>query len=758
MSITAKSFEPRQIKNSIARWCISAGGISVLFTLVLIFMYLVYVVKPIFESATVEPGVSVSLSQQQTSEQAKTLAVGVDELNEIAFYIDAQGQIGFYQLQDSDQHKAGETLLKVELLAQGEQLQHVYTTNYNHYVLLLTSGEVRIVEPQFSVVFLGDERQVHPKVNYPLGEEAIVVSEEGEQVSQLTYAFASERAIFIAQTTDKTLLKTTLIAEDDFMYDPEHAVEYQIIETPIAAHSDVMVAHMAITPDLTMAVIEYDNDVAIYDLEDEWDVPVRHKFNPLLLTPNDKITAMTLLSGSSSILFGTQSGQVLQWFEVAGEDGRQFQQIRHFKVSDTEAVSKIYPETYRKSFFTLTPSGEAGLFYTTSEANLWQGKLLNSDALPLAIAPRANALIIGQSNANANTLELINVSNEHPEVTWSALWQEVWYEGYPEPDYIWQSTSGSDDFEAKFSLMPISFGTMKAAFYAMLFAVPIAISAAIYTAYFMPPAIRKTVKPTIELMEALPTVILGFLAGLWLAPLMEAYLPAVFSLVIFLPLATFLTAYAWHKLPKNIKVIVPEAYAPLILLPFLLLTGWLAFAISPLVEQVVFGGDMRQFITNDLGIDFDQRNALVVGIAMGFAVIPTIFSMTEDAIFSVPKHLTSGSLALGATQWQTLVKVVLLTASPGIFSAVMMGLGRAVGETMIVLMATGNTPIIDWSIFQGMRTLSANIAVEMPESEVGSSHYRILFLAAFVLFIFTFVFNTLAEFVRQRLRDKYSSL
>ena len=189
-----------------------------------------------------------------------------------------------------------------------------------------------------------------------------------------------------------------------------------------------------------------------------------------------------------------------------------------------------------------------------------------------------------------------------------------------------------------------------------------------------------------------------------------------------------------------------------------LFIGWLSFAISGQIELWVFDGNVRQYLTNELGLTFDQRNSLVVGIAMGFAVIPTIFSIAEDAVFSVPKHLSNGSLALGATQWQTLVYVVLLTASPGIFSAVMMGLGRAVGETMIVLMATGNTPIMDWSIFQGMRTLAANIAVEMPESEVGSSHYRILFLAAFVLFIFTFVFNTLAEFVRQRLREKYSSM
>ncbi len=167
---------------------------------------------------------------------------------------------------------------------------------------------------------------------------------------------------------------------------------------------------------------------------------------------------------------------------------------------------------------------------------------------------------------------------------------------------------------------------------------------------------------------------------------------------------------------------------------------------------------MRLWISNDLGITFDQRNALVVGLAMGFAVIPNIYSIAEDAVFSVPKSLTFGSLALGATPWETLTRVVILTASPGIFSALMIGLGRAVGETMIVLMATGNTPIMDMNIFQGLRTLAANVAVEMPESEVGSTHYRVLFLSALVLLSFTFVMNTLAELIRTRLRKKYASL
>ncbi len=192
-------------------------------------------------------------------------------------------------------------------------------------------------------------------------------------------------------------------------------------------------------------------------------------------------------------------------------------------------------------------------------------------------------------------------------------------------------------------------------------------------------------------------------------------------------------------------------------MPVILLLIGIGVWISPSIEQTFFGGDMRLFLTNH-GIGFDQRNSLVVGLAMGFAVIPTIFTIAEDAIFSVPKHLSDGSLALGATPWQTLIYVVLLTASPGIFSAIMMGLGRAVGETMIVLMATGNTPLMDWNILEGLRSLSATIAVELPESEVGSSHYRLLFLAALILFVFTFAVNALAELVRQRLRDKYRAL
>jgi phosphate transport system permease protein len=333
----------------------------------------------------------------------------------------------------------------------------------------------------------------------------------------------------------------------------------------------------------------------------------------------------------------------------------------------------------------------------------------------------------------------------------------VWYEGYEEPVYSWQSSSADNDFEPKFSLTPLLFGTLKGAFYAMVFAIPVAIMGAIYTAYFMAPSMRRLVKPGIEIMAALPTVILGFLAGLWLAPLIEANLSAVLSIILVMPMGILLFAWLWSRLPDGIKSRFDGWYG-LLVLPVIVITIWIAFAIGPWLEGTFFGGNSKAWFLEHWGLNYDQRNALVVGLAMGLAVIPTIFSIAEDAIYGVPTHLINGSLALGATPWQTLVRVVLLTASPGIFSAVMIGLGRAVGETMIVLMATGNTPIMDLNIFEGMRTFAANIAVELPESEVDSTHYRILFLAAMVLFLITFLFNTVAEIVRQRLRNRYGNL
>jgi phosphate transport system permease protein len=186
--------------------------------------------------------------------------------------------------------------------------------------------------------------------------------------------------------------------------------------------------------------------------------------------------------------------------------------------------------------------------------------------------------------------------------------------------------------------------------------------------------------------------------------------------------------------------------------------GGVAVAIGLAAAGGVFLDALRLDARGGLFGTYVQRNALIVGLGMSFAVIPLIFTIADDALTSVPDHLRSASLGAGATPWQTAIRVIVPAAASGIFSAVMIGLGRAVGETMIVLMAAGNTPIIDWNVFNGFQTLSAAIATELPEAARGSAHYRVLFLAALALFGMTFVVNTLAEIVRQRFRRRAHEL
>jgi phosphate transport system permease protein len=240
--------------------------------------------------------------------------------------------------------------------------------------------------------------------------------------------------------------------------------------------------------------------------------------------------------------------------------------------------------------------------------------------------------------------------------------------------------------------------------------------------------------------------------------MVERFVPGLFLLPLVVPVFVLGAAVAWRLAPAGVRTRFRAGTEVFLLIPVVLAGGWVALSLGGWLESAFLAGDYRGWLLRALGLTYDQRNSLVVGFAMGFAVIPIIFTIAEDSLSNVPQHLTAGSLALGATRWQTALRIVLPTASPGIFSAIMIGFGRAVGETMIVLMATGNTPVMDWSIFNGFRALSANIAVELPEAPEGGTLFRVLFLAALLLFVMTFIVNTAAELVRLRLRRKFRYL
>jgi phosphate transport system permease protein len=559
-----------------------------------------------------------------------------------------------------------------------------------------------------------------------------------------------------------------------------------------------------------------------------------------LFDEGEELTALGFLNGEQSILAGGSDGSVNIYFRLRRPDARTqdgYALVRAHELEKHEGAVTAFDASERsKLFVTLSASGEVWVRHATSEDTVL--KLPRESAgepwSEVAMAPREDGVLaVAPDGAEA----FWEISVPHPEATPRTIFGKVWYEGYPGPGYTWQSSSGIDAFEPKLSLVPLIFGTLKATVYSLLFAIPIALLAAIYTSEFVHRRVRSVVKPTMELMASLPSVVLGFLAALVIAPVVESWISAIILAFALVPAALLFAAHLWQMLPQAFALRwggLPK-FATMFLVIGSALAG--AYALAPAFEGLFFAGDFQDWVNGAIGsgvpmltllllplsmialrwlfqrsfgdayamllrrngaaagaVDllrwtaflllgaivswalanllagtgldprggvFDtyvQRNTLVVGFAMGFAVIPIIYTIAEDALNAVPEHLRAASLACGATPWQTATSIVLPTAMSGVFAAVMIGMGRAVGETMIVVMAAGNTPILDWNLFNGLRALSATIAVELPEAVRGGSLYRMLFLAALTLFVMTFVINTLAELVRLRFRRRAAQL
>ena len=465
------------------------------------------------------------------------------------------------------------------------------------------------------------------------------------------------------------------------------------------------------------------------------------------------VTVLGSLIGGQTLVAGDETGRVAGLARQRSDGGGEEKTLGVTKSFPAHAarVTAFAASPRGKTFLTGDETGRVRATFATNERPL-ADVATGSPIVSLAMAPKGDGFL---ALASAG-LEEFRLDAPHPEMSWRSLFGRQLYEGYDRPEYVWQSTGSNDEFESKMSLVPLIFGTLKGTLYALLFAVPIAIAAALYTSLFAPPKVKGMVKPVVEVMAALPSVVIGFLAGLWLAPVIQSATFTTLLLFPVVPLVVLGGVFLREALPRTLRQRI-TGYREGVAILLLTATGVAVCIVAgPVLERFLFAGDFKGWLFSALHLRYDARNSLVIAFAMGFAVIPIIFTISEDALSSVPQHLKAASLALGASPWQTATRVILPTASAGIFSALMVGFGRAVGETMIVLMATGNTPIMEWSLFNGMRTLSANIAVEISEAPQGGTLFRVLFLSALLLFVLTFLVNTVAEVLRQRLRRKYT--
>lgn len=737
----------RRFLDRLAKWIVAFGGFSIIASILAILLFIVVEILPLFRSAKVTKA-QVYASNKIMPPQLRVVAVGEDENQEVGYLVSETGKVQFFSVANGRPRES----FTIDGIGD-EKITSVWTAINDATLVLGTNrGHVIEVNIDYNSRFYEGKRTYNPSISV---SPVFTVDPDGSALTQLAFAGNADGAMAVAALTDDGELKIFLRKqEESFLGEVEiDSVRYELDKiwsgSPLSLALDRDIRNLYIGSD----------DGKIYHWRLSEEAPPKFVSVAHAATGNRVgITQLTFLLGYRTLMVGDSQGNLSAWFLVRDSTstvGWRLTKIREMAPQGS-AITAIVPSARGKGFIAGDMQGGLTLQYSTSDRLLARFSNTGDSKIALvSYAPKADgALTVGSDGSLVHW----RIDNPHPEASWKAFFGKVWYEGYPKPEYVWQSTGGSDEFEPKLSLVPLIFGSLKGTLYALIFAVPLAIFGALYTSQFMHPTLKNKIKPSIEIMAALPSVVLGFLAGLWLAPRIEKVVPAVFCMLIVLPILILFSTFVWRRIPQKFRGRFRPGIESLLLIPVVVFGIWFCLEINGFVEQILFGGEFKVWLYQNLNLKYDQRNALVVGFAMGFAVIPIIYTISEDALSNVPRNLISGSLALGATRWQTAIRVVIPTAAAGIFSAVMIGFGRAVGETMIVLMATGNTPIMDWNIFNGFRTLSANIAVEIPEAPMGGTLYRVLFLAAFLLFVITFLVNTLADVVRQRLRERYQKL
>ena len=749
---------------------IAFGGVCIVVAVFGIFAFIFSEVVPLFGKARVEKTATVQFPVTADG------LTGLDEWSQLPFHYDGQRTLRFQPVQPSINQPSQVTLPLPDAVTVTSRR---FDPEHNRLILGLSDGQVAIYQVKYASSADATGSTV---VKGSVSSERLLPLPPGQPLQSVDYKDAGDRklvAVVQGQGASAKLLVASLRQSRSLLGAGQVKIGESIDLT--AKLEGQHPEHVLIPGTADSVIVETDRHEIFYLFLKNSAWELRQRFRPV---PGESspLAGIDLLLGDVSLVTWSDAGdlRIFSLFVPPGETTRLFGQTKSFPALPGGILH--YLPSQRNKSFAVANDQLLRICHATTEGVRASIKL-SFRPVDLAMDAKSEHLALLD---NSGVLHLYQVDDPHPEAGFRAFFSRIWYEGSAKPKHEWQSTSGTDDFEPKLSLTPLIIGSLKGTLYALLFAVPIALLAAVFVAQFMHPDVKKVVKPVMEIMASLPSVVLGFLAALWLAPLIETRVPSVIAIVILIPLISALIGFGWSLLPVRHRNLLPKGSEYGVLIPIVILIAWGGWHLGPILERVFFVtdapdgskiADFRLWWPQFTGTPYDQRNCLVVGFMMGFAVIPIIFTISEDSLSNVPPSIISASEALGASRWQVVRTVVLPVASAGIFSALMIGFGRAVGETMIVVMATGNTAIMDtngrlifgefglghgqfpladhWDIFNGMRTLSANIAVELPEAAVHSTHYRTLFLGAMVLFLMTFSLNTAAELLRQRLREKF---
>jgi len=717
-----------------ARWLITVGGYAIIINVVAILLFLIYQSLPLGIGATIEEWLSIPSSNKS----AKVLATGIDPYLEVFYEIDNHGTVRFYSAISKKQIK------EVQIsLGENEKLLSADKGSINKELFSVGTDSGRIItgliemKPSYS----DSGRAIIPSMEIIEEWQSTAFNDTiPNHIETLSFTENEDESKVWAWVDHRGTLKLRIF-DADMDEEYNHDLSDELQNNSITA--------LTLSPNAENLIISTQNkSVYWFDISDFEEISLKDRFQAEV-----EISSLNYLLGDQAIILGGVDGSVSTWFPVRTPANLfKFRKVHDF-IGHTASITHIFVSSRNRNFLTVDNKGNAKLHYSTTGQTQVEFKPADFPIVSGTFAPKSNAIFLID---NQNQFGLFKLENPHPETNLQTLFMPVWYEGYPDAQFVWQSTGGSDEFEPKLSLIPLIFGTLKGTLFAMIFSIPLAILAAIYVSRFAPRNLARQIKPTVEIMAALPSVVIGFLAGLYFSPFFEKYLMIIILFVIFLPLFFVATMILIQRIPERWRSKFPAGVEILFSIPIGIITFLFAMAFSQGFENLFFDGNFQQWIYQVLNVTYETRNSIVVGFALGFAVIPIIFTVSEDALSNVPESLASAALALGASPWQTVRRVVLPAASGGIFAAIMLGLGRAVGETMIVLMATGNTPILDINPFNGFRAMSACIAVEIPEAPVGGTLYRVLFLTGLILFLFTFVLNTLSSLVGDKLRKKYA--